>query len=159
MSSRLTREPLEPDSLLAEVTDVSHGGVVSFVGVVRDNHGGRRVTGIEYTAYEPLAEPTLVRIEEEVGAGHRARVRIRHRLGDLVVGEASVAIAASAAHREAAFAACRETLERLKREAPIWKRERYADGSSAWREEEPINAPPVAGGGGSSSTERGRTGS
>lgn len=134
----LTRDPLDLDPLLTEVTDPAHGAAVSFVGVVRDHHGGREVTGIEYTAYEPLAESVLTRIEAETGAGRRARVRVLHRLGELRVGEASVAIVAASAHREEAFAACRETLERLKREAPIWKRERYADGTRAWREEEPL---------------------
>lgn len=141
MAAHLTREPLELDSLVAEVAKASHGGAVSFVGTVRDHHGGREVVGIEYTAYEPLAERVLARIEEEIGAGHRARVRVLHRLGDLGVGEASVAIVAASAHREGAFAACRETLERLKRETPIWKHERYADGTRAWREEEPLGVP------------------
>lgn len=138
MTSHLTAERLDVDSLLAEVAEPARGGIVSFVGLVRDHHGDRRVTGIEYTAYESLAERVLARIEEETGARHGARVRVSHRLGALGVGEASVAIAAAAAHRDAAFAACRETLERLKREAPIWKHERYADGSSVWREEEPL---------------------
>lgn len=144
MAVHLTHEPLELDSLLTEVTDPAHGGAVSFVGTVRDHHGGREVVGIEYTAYEPLAERVLARIEEEIGAGHRTRVRVLHRLGDLGVGEASVAIVAASAHREGAFAACRETLERLKREAPIWKHERYADGTRAWREEEPLGVPQEA---------------
>lgn len=140
MLPRLTRDPLAPASVLAAVADPAHGAVALFVGTVRARHASRSVTGIDYSAYEPMAESVLARIEEETGRHHAARVAIRHRLGALRVGDASVAIAAGSPHREAAFAACREALERLKREAPIWKRERYADGSAEWREEEPLGA-------------------
>jgi molybdopterin synthase catalytic subunit len=109
---------------------------------VRDRHGGREVVGIDYSGYEPMAERALARIEEELAAATPGlRVAIVHRLGALAVGEASVAIAASSPRRAAAQEAARLALERIKREVPVWKRERYADGSSAWREEEPLPTP------------------
>ena len=78
----------------------------------------------------------------ELEAGGDVRVAIVHRLGDVPVGEPSVAIAVASAHRQAAYEASRTALERLKREVPIWKREHYADGRVAWREEEPLVATP-----------------
>ena len=84
-----------------------------------------------------MAEAALERIARELEADAPGlRVRIVHRLGDIEIGQPSVAIAVSSPHREAAYRASREALERLKREAPIWKREHYSDGSTAWREEE-----------------------
>jgi molybdopterin synthase catalytic subunit len=89
-----------------------------------------------------MAEATLARIERELAAEHpELAVRIVHRLGALAAGEASIAIAAASPRRDAAFAAARRALERVKREAPIWKLERYADGGESWREEEPLAAP------------------
>ena len=93
---------------------------------------------LTYSAYAAMAERRLQRIAEELAARHGARVAIAHRLGTLVPGEASVVIATAAAHREAAYAASRECLERLKREVPVWKREHYADGEARWREEEAL---------------------
>jgi molybdopterin synthase catalytic subunit len=143
---RLTRDPLATAALHTAVADDGHGAVVLFVGTVRQQHAGHEVRQIDYSAYETMAETVLRRIERQVGERHGCRLRIHHRLGSLPVGEASVVIAAGSAHRDAAFAACREALERLKREAPIWKREHYADGSTAWREEEPLVATsPLAG--------------
>jgi molybdopterin synthase catalytic subunit len=135
----LTERPLEPANLLAEVAGGGRGATALFVGTVRDRHDGRTVTGIDYSAYAPMAERVLAAIESELAAEHSgASVRILHRTGPLAVGEASIAIAVAAPRREAAFAAARAALERVKREAPIWKLERYADGTAAWREEEPL---------------------
>jgi molybdopterin synthase catalytic subunit len=137
-----TRAPLDSGALAAEVGSAARGATVLFLGTVRDRHLGRAVTGIDYTAYEPLAEATLARIERELAAEHEGlALRVVHRLGALAAGEASIAIAAAAPRREAAFAAARRALERVKREAPIWKLERYADGGQAWREEEPLSPP------------------
>jgi molybdopterin synthase catalytic subunit len=138
----LTRRTLAPAALLAEVAGAGRGASVLFVGTVRDRHGGRTVTGIDYSAYEPMAEAVLARIERELAAAAPGlAVRIVHCLGALAVGEASLAIAAAAPRRDAAFAAARAALERVKREVPIWKLERYADGTAEWREEEPLAAP------------------
>lgn len=115
-----------------------------FVGTVRDDHGGRGVASIDYSAYEEMAETTLVRIERDLsGSASGALLRIVHRLGALAVGEASIVIAAASPHRDAAFELCRLALERVKREAPIWKRERYVDGTSLWREDEPLRRRQV----------------
>jgi molybdopterin synthase catalytic subunit len=141
VASGLTDAPIDLAALLAEVADPACGAVVVFVGRVRDRHAGRAVTSIEYSAYRPLAERTLATIVAELAAAHGARLAAVHRLGELGVGEASVAIAAAAPRRDAAFAASRAVLERIKRELPVWKRERYADGTSAWREEEPLAGP------------------
>ncbi len=116
--------------------------MVLFLGTVRDDHRGRRVASITYTAYRPMAERVLGRIAGELEAEHGAAVAIVHRLGAVEAGEASVAIAVAAPHRAAAYAASRAALERLKREAPIWKREHYLSGESAWREEESLVAGP-----------------
>jgi len=88
-----------------------------------------------------MAERRLRQLVAELEARHGARLTIVHRLGALLPGEASVVIAAAAAHREAAYDASREALERLKREVPVWKREHYADGSARWREDEPLLEP------------------
>lgn len=135
----LTGEPLDSERLLAEVASAARGATVLFVGTVRDRHEAREVVGIEYSAYEAMAAKVLARIEAELGAeAEELAVRIVHRLGALGVGEASIAIAAASPRRDAAFHAARRALERVKAEAPIWKLERYADGGSTWREEEPL---------------------
>jgi molybdopterin synthase catalytic subunit len=138
----LTRAPLDSAAIAAEVAGPGRGAAVLFLGTVRDRHAGRTVVSIEYTGYEAMAESTLAAIERELAAEHAGlALRVVHRLGSLRVGEASLVIAAAAPRRDAAFEAARRALERVKREAPIWKLERYADGSSAWREEESL-APP-----------------
>lgn len=110
------------------------GAVVTFLGVVRDHHAGRRVTRLEYEAYIPLAEKALARIADEVRAEWPdVRLAIHHRVGRLDIGEISVAIAAAAPHRADAFAAARYAIERVKQIAPIWKREFFA-GGEAWIE-------------------------
>lgn len=110
------------------------GAVTSFLGVVRSENLGRRVTHLEYEAYEPLAIRTLERIRgEALERWPSVRLAVHHRIGRLAVGEASVAIAAASPHRAEAFAACRYTIERIKQIAPIWKRE-YFEGGDVWIE-------------------------
>ncbi|MCM2268678.1 MAG: molybdenum cofactor biosynthesis protein MoaE [Thermoanaerobaculia bacterium] len=138
----LTRRPLDAAAIAGEVAAPGRGAAVLFVGSVRDRHAGRDVVGIDYSGYETMAESTLATIERELAAAAEGlAVRIVHRLGALAAGEASIVIAAAAPRRDAAFAAARRALERVKREAPIWKLERYADGTTAWREEEPLSPP------------------
>jgi len=122
------------------VADPACGAVVLFLGTVRNHHRGRPVARLTYTAYRPMALAALERIVRELEMTGEARVAVVHRLGEVPVGEPSVVIAAASAHRRAAYEASREALERLKREVPIWKREHYADGEAAWREEEPLVA-------------------
>lgn len=137
-TASLTDSPLDPTPLLAQVSTPDRGALVLFLGTVRDHHRGRSVAFLTYSAYRPMALARLERIVADLEADGTVRAAIVHRLGEVPVGEASVAIAASSAHREAAYEASRTALERLKREVPIWKRERYADGEEVWREEEPL---------------------
>ena len=106
----------------------------------RERRGHRVDAKLTYSAYRPMAAQALERIavRARARATEGLRVAIVHRLGEVPVGEASVAIAIAAPHRAAAYEASRPALERLKSEVPIWKREHYADGSAAWREEEPL---------------------
>ncbi len=123
----------------AGVEDAGKGAVVMFVGNVRNSFGGRPVERITYSAYPAMAERRLERIVNELEAAEAGtRVEIVHGLGTLEVGDASVVIATASAHRRQAYEANRLALERLKAEVPIWKREHYRDGESAWREEEPL---------------------
>ncbi|HET8733588.1 MAG TPA: molybdopterin converting factor subunit 1 [Anaeromyxobacteraceae bacterium] len=118
---------------LAEVVDAvaseGNGGVVTFRGDVRGESRGRRVVRLDYEAYVPMAERKLAEIGEAVGGEHGAAVAIVHRVGTLRPGEAAVVLAAAAPHRSPAFRACEAAIERLKKDAPIWKREVYEDGS------------------------------
>jgi molybdopterin synthase catalytic subunit len=134
----LTEAAIAPEAVVARVADPSRGAVVLFLGTVRNRQGGREVVSIHYAAYRPLAERVLERIAADLEVEHQGAVAIVHRLGEVAAGQASVAIAVAAPHRAAAYAASRQALERLKREAPIWKREHYAGGDSAWREEESL---------------------
>ena len=128
----LTDRTLDLAGLLAEVAAPDRGGVAAFVGTVRDHHQGRPVVELEYSAYGAMAEAECGRIVEETERRWPVRVALRHRIGLLAIGEAAVAIAVAGAHRDEAFAACRHVIEELKRRVPIWKRERYADGSVEW---------------------------
>ncbi|HKC10995.1 MAG TPA: molybdenum cofactor biosynthesis protein MoaE [Vicinamibacteria bacterium] len=136
---RLVREPIDLAALQAAAP--ADGALCLFVGVVRNENGGRPVVRLEYEAYEEMA----LRLMEEIAAETRQRwpgteVRIVHRLGRLAIGEASVAVAAASPHRGEAFAACRHAIDTLKKTVPIWKKEFYADGE-VWLEG-PAPAPP-----------------
>ena len=138
----LTREVIDLSAL--EGTAPADGALCLFVGVVRDHHQGRAVARLEYEAYEEMALPLLQRIEDE--ARRRwpvTALRIVHRLGPLAVGEASVAVAASAVHRGEAFAACQWAIDTLKATVPIWKKEYGPDGAS-WMEGPGTCAPDPA---------------
>jgi len=127
---RVTRDPLDPSALLGEARRDGDGGLTLFVGVVRDNADGRAVTEMEYEAYEPMAEKEMERIETDLSARFPdVRLVMRHRIGRLRVGEVAVVVAASAPHREEAFAACRAGIEEIKARVPVWKREWGPDGS------------------------------
>ena len=120
----LTTEPLDVPALIDGIRRDSDGGIAVFVGVVRNENEGRRVGKIDYTAYAPMAELEIGRIAEELETAFPdTRVAMVHRIGLLEVGEASVAIVASSPHRQDAFAACREAIEKIKARAPIWKKE------------------------------------
>ena len=117
----------------AEATG-SDGAVATFLGLVRNHNAGRSVRYLEYEAYEPLAIKAFERIAAEIEAHWPSvRLALHHRIGRLMIGEASVAIAASSAHRADAYAACRYAIERVKQIAPIWKRE-FFEGGDVWIE-------------------------
>lgn len=129
MKPRIRTEPLGLDELLAEVSHPGAGGIVTFLGAVRDHNDGRAVTRLEYEAYGPMAEAELGRILAEITAQvPGVRVAATHRVGSLAVGDVAVACAASAPHRGEAFHACRELIDRIKARLPIWKREHGPDG-------------------------------
>ena len=112
----------------------SDGAVATFLGLVRNHNAGRSVRYLEYEAYEPLALKAFDRIAAESAARWPGvRLALHHRIGQLAIGEASVAIAASSPHRADAFAACRYAIERVKQIAPIWKRE-FFEGGDVWIE-------------------------
>ena len=128
----LTRHRLEVADLLAEVQSPERGGTCVFLGTVRNDAD---VSAIDYSAYEAMADEEIERILAEAHARWPdARVTLEHRLGVIPVGEASIAIAAAAPHRDAAFAACRHVIEEVKKRLPIWKKELRGDGSEQWVE-------------------------
>lgn len=130
--SFLRDEPLDLGRLVGRVSAPERGAVACFLGVVRDHHDGKSVRRLEYSAYGPMAEAECGRIVAEACARWDADIALEHRTGMLEVGDAAVAIAAAAPHRNAAFAACRHVIEEVKRRVPIWKREYYADGTVGW---------------------------
>jgi molybdopterin synthase catalytic subunit len=130
--THLTREPIQLDRLIARVGGPGRGGIATFLGVVRDHQDGRKVTGLEYSAYEPMADGECGRIVAEAAGRWPVTVALEHRLGPLQIGEIAVAIAAAGDHRAVAFEACRYVIEEVKRRVPIWKRENYADGTTGW---------------------------
>jgi molybdopterin synthase catalytic subunit len=129
MGSYLTTAPLDERKLTEAVRRASDGAVVLFAGIVRDHHDGRSVESIHYEAYEPMAEQEIETIVSSVRERYpEVAVGVQHRLGLVKVGEASVAIACSSAHRAVAFAACREIIDRMKETVPIWKKEKSPEG-------------------------------
>ncbi|MGA8534601.1 MAG: molybdenum cofactor biosynthesis protein MoaE [Candidatus Tumulicola sp.] len=132
---RIAREAIDPRTLENAVQSGDAGGVVTFLGVVRArSDDGRPVDGLTYEAYEPMAVAEFERIAGEARERFGdVRLAIAHRTGDLALGEIAVAITAAAAHRQAAFDACRYAIDEVKRRAPIWKKERYSDGVSEWK--------------------------
>jgi molybdopterin synthase catalytic subunit len=126
----VVQHPLSPDDVAARVDDPAAGGIVIFSGIVRNETGGRAVKFLEYEAHAGMAEAKL----REIGAAIRGRwpevkrVAMLHRIGRLEIGESSVLIAVSAAHRGDAFDACRYAIDTLKRIVPVWKKEHFEDG-------------------------------
>ncbi len=131
---RVTSDPLDVSAVSAIVSSADCGAVATFVGLVRNEHGGRRVLWLDYEAYGPLAVKSFIRIDEEAGERWPSiGLAIHHRTGRLEIGEASVVIAAGSPHRADAFAACRYAIERIKQIAPIWKHEHF-EGGDTWIE-------------------------
>ena len=129
----VVERPLNLAALVDEVSQPGAGAIATFIGVVRDANDGRAVTGIDYSAYRPMAASELESIVTvATGKVDGLQVAVEHRVGTLEVGDASVIIAASHAHRAEALAAVQFVIEELKRRVPIWKREHYADGTREW---------------------------
>jgi molybdopterin synthase catalytic subunit len=122
--------PLSIDEAIDSVKSPASGGIAVFVGTVRDHNEGQAVTMLEYEAYANMAEKELMAIADEIEREiPGARLAVLHRIGRLQVGELAVVCAAAAAHRDEAFRACRELIERIKARVPIWKREHGPEGT------------------------------
>ena len=129
---RLTAEPIDVEAVIAEVADDQAGAVATFLGTTRVRSRGRTVLYLEYEAYEGMAEKVMQEIAAVLHARYElCRVAIAHRIGRVGIGETSVAIAVSAPHREHALAACKEAIETLKVDVPLWKKEVY-EGGEEW---------------------------
>ncbi len=139
MHYAISDEPLDIAAVTRAVLDTGMGGLVTFVGYVREtSDDGRAVSGLTYEAHRELALAALAQIGAEAATRFGpARIAIAHRVGALALGEAAVAIAVAAAHRGAAFAACEYAIDELKMRAPIWKKEHYRDGAADWRQNAP----------------------
>jgi MoaE-MoaD fusion protein len=139
----LVHEPIDSAALAAQVKEGEDGAVVVFDGIVRNNTRGRRTLFLVYEAYEEMALRQMRSLAEEAVAVHGVRqVAMVHRLGRLEVGETSVLIAVSSAHRAQAFEACRWLIDTLKKTVPIWKKEHFEDGA-VWADGEPFPADLV----------------
>jgi molybdopterin synthase catalytic subunit len=137
----LVRDPIDQAALIQYVRAAEDGAVVTFDGCVRNHSHGRRTLYLDYEAYEAMALVQIREIAEQIHEKFPIHlVAIAHRLGRLEIGETSVFIAVSSAHRPAAFDACRFAIDNLKRTVPIWKKEYFEDGA-VWAEGEMPPAP------------------
>lgn len=132
-SSRVGPGPIDVGAVMERVGDVGHGAIVVFVGTVRDHAEGRRVSGMGYEAYASMAESVLAEIVAEAcERWGTERIAAEHRVGELELGEASVAIAVSTPHRVDAYEASRYVIEEIKVRLPVWKHEHFVEGDSRW---------------------------
>ena len=130
---RITTDALDPGEAVRFVADPAAGATCVFLGTVRDHSGAGRVSGLSYEAWDELAETRLQELGDELFRDWPLRrVALLHRTGPLDVGEVSVVVACSSAHRAEAFDACRQGIERMKQDAPIWKKEHLVVGESHW---------------------------
>ncbi|MGH3978960.1 MAG: molybdenum cofactor biosynthesis protein MoaE [Pseudonocardiaceae bacterium] len=133
----VTENPLDVEEHARLVSAASAGAVVSFAGVVRDHDGGRSVRALDYSGH-PSAGDVIARVAAEVAAAHPTAqaLAVSHRVGPMAIGDAALACAVSAAHREEAFAACAALVDEVKLRLPVWKRQEFADGGEEW-----VNCP------------------
>jgi molybdopterin synthase catalytic subunit len=128
----LRDEPLDVAEVVAALDDDASGGLTLFVGRVRDHDGGQGVIGLDYSAH-PTALDRMREVCEKVAADHDVQgVAAVHRTGSLGIGDIAVVVATTAAHRGDAFAASRALIDTLKAEVPIWKHQRFTDGTDEW---------------------------
>lgn len=133
----LSEQPLDVGETVARVSGPGMGGIVTFVGTVRDASRGKVIEHLEYEAYPGMAEREMEKIAAEAGEKWPgSRVAVAHRVGHLEIGEIAVVVVAASPHRAEAFAACRYTIDTLKERVPIWKKEVATDGAS-WVEDTP----------------------
>jgi molybdopterin synthase catalytic subunit/molybdopterin converting factor small subunit len=136
----LRREHIDRDALVAALQQPGDGAVVVFDGIVRDNTRGRKTLYLDYEAYEEMALEQMQKLAREAGERFAIdRVGVVHRLGRLEIGESSIVIVVTSAHRAAAFDACRWLIDTLKRTVPVWKKEHFTDGA-VWKDGEPFPA-------------------
>ena len=129
---RVTNEPIDLTELVRYVNDPQAGAIATFIGTTRNNNEGRKVIALDYEAYPEMAEKELARIGADAARKWQlCRMAIVHRLGPVQIGEASVIIVVSSAHRDAAFAASRFAIEEIKKIVPIWKKEVF-EGGEVW---------------------------
>jgi len=129
---RLTAEEIDVDAVIAEVADERAGAIATFLGTTRIESRGHTVRHLEYEAYEGMAEKVMAEIAEALATRYElCKVAMAHRIGRVGIGETSVAIAVSASHREHALAACKEAIDTLKVDVPLWKKEVY-EGGEEW---------------------------
>src|ERR1017187_5847294 len=139
----ITRHSIDARRLAGRLLRGGEGAVVTFEGTVRNHTGGRRTLYLDYEGYEPMALRTMAEIGRELaGSFAIERIAMAHRLGRLLVGETSVVVVVTAAHRRPAFAGALEGINRLKKRVPIWKKEHFADGEvwveGAWDPDVPL---------------------
>ena len=129
----LTQSPIDPSAILAQVASNDAGAVVLFLGTTREFTKGRQTASLDYECYPQMAEAKLAELETQAREKWPlVHVSIVHRLGRLELGEASIAIAVSSPHRQAAFEAGKWLIDTIKEDVPIWKQENWADGTSEW---------------------------
>ena len=139
MSERVDSAEIDLAALLEQTESPDAGALVVFGGTVRRHHAGKTVSGIDYSAYEPLAERALAEVEAQALARFDIlSCTIRHRTGQLAIGDLSVVVVVRAAHRAEAFEAGRFAIDTLKRTAPVWKREAYSDGTEVYLQGETL---------------------
>lgn len=133
LHSAITTDPIDLPRLIGMAQAAGVGALSVFLGTVRDLNDGRAVSGMDYEAYEAMAERELAAVARDMcDMTPGLRVAIEHRIGTLAIGDVSVAIVAAHAHRGPALDGARAIIESLKQRVPIWKREHYVDGERAW---------------------------
>ena len=141
----LTRHAIETRALAARLLTGAEGAVITFEGTVRNHTGGRATLCLDYECYEPMALKMMAQIGLDLAGGREiGRIAMVHRLGRMLIGDTSVAILVTAAHRRPAFEAALEAIDQLKKRVPIWKKEHFLDGE-VWVEGEWDQNVPVAG--------------
>lgn len=133
MHTAITRDVIDPHAVLSRVGSPADGAAILFLGTVREENDGRRVSGMSYDAFIEMAAPVLRDIGAEAAEQSGSdRIAVVHRIGELNIGEVSVAIAVSSPHRAESFDAARFIIEQIKQRLPVWKHEHYVDGESSW---------------------------